>query len=298
MVTRRIPLKRVIASLTFFLALACVVAAVAAAQQSQSEGQASPFKGLSWRQIGPFRGGRAVACTGVPSQPNVFYFGATGGGVWKSTDGGANWRNVSDGFFGTGSVGAIAVADSDPNVVYVGMGECAIRGNVSYGDGVYKSTDAGKTWKNIGLKDTQQISRVRVDPKNADVVYVAALGHVWGANQDRGVFKSTDAGKTWKKVLYKSDRAGATDMVLDPTNASIMYAALWEAYRTPYTLVSGGPGSGLYKSTDAGETWTELTHNPGMPKGVIGNIGLAVSPAQPDRVWALVENTDGGVFRS
>lgn len=280
------------------ISLSLLVALAGLTVHAQQDKPKSPFAGVSWRQVGPFRGGRAVACVGVPSQPNVFYFGSTGGGVWKSTDGGASWKNVSDGFFKTGSVGAIAVADSDPNVIYVGMGEYPIRGNVSYGDGVYKSTDAGKTWRNVGLQDTQQISRVRIDPRNPDVVYVAALGHVWGANPDRGIFKSTDGGKTWKKILYKSDRTGGTDLVVDPGNANNIYAALWEVYRTPYSLVSGGPGSGLYKSTDAGETWADLTHAPGMPKGVIGNYGLTVSPANPERVWAQVENADGGLFRS
>src|SRR5580704_552767 len=230
------------------------------AQQNDKSGSYSDlFKGLHFRLVGPFRGGRAVAGAGSPSQPNVYYFGATGGGVWKTVDGGANWIPVSDGFFKTGSVGAIDVSQSDPNVVYVGMGETPIRGNLSYGDGVYKSTDAGKTWNNIGLKDTQQIGRIRVNPRNPDIVYVAALGHVFGPNEERGVFRSTDGGKNWKKVLYRSNKAGACDIVLDPSNPNIIYAGLWEAYRTPFTLVSGGPGSGIFKSTDGGDNWTEIT---------------------------------------
>jgi photosystem II stability/assembly factor-like uncharacterized protein len=256
------------------------------------------MKGLTWRSIGPFRGGRAVAVAGVTSQPNVFYFGATGGGVWKTTDGGINWEPVSDQDFKTGSVGAIEVAESDPNVVYVGMGETAIRGNVSHGDGVYKSTDAGKTWKHAGLADTRQISRVRVHPKDPNIVFVAALGHVFGPNEQRGVFRSVDGGKNWQKVLYRSDKAGATDLILDPTNPNVVYAALWEVYRKPWTLESGGPGSGIFKSTDGGDTWNEMTRNQGLPKGVIGNIGITVSPANPERVWAIVEAEDGGVFRS
>jgi len=273
-----------------------------AAAQSATQGQHAQdqplLKGLQWRSIGPYRGGRCTAVAGVASQPFVFYFGATGGGVWKTTDGGINWNPVSDGFFKTGSVGAIAVADSDPNVVYAGMGESPIRGNVSHGDGVYKSTDAGKTWKNVGLEDSRQISRVRVHPKNPDLVYVAAQGHVWGPNDQRGVFRSKDGGKTWDRVLFRSDKAGATDLILDPTNPNVIYAGLWEVYRKPWTLESGGPGSGLFKSTDGGDSWNELTRNPGMPKGVIGNIGVAVSPVNPERVWAIIEAEDGGVFRS
>jgi photosystem II stability/assembly factor-like uncharacterized protein len=256
------------------------------------------MKGLAWRSIGPYRGGRAVAVAGVTSQPNVFYFGATGGGVWKTTDGGINWDVVSDEYFKTGSVGAICVAESDPNVIYVGMGETPIRGNVSHGDGVYKSTDAGKTWKHSGLADTRQIGRIRVHPKNPDIVYVAALGHVFGPNEQRGVFRSTDGGKNWQKVLYRGDKAGAVDLVLDPTNPNVIYAGFWEVYRKPWTLESGGPGSGLHKSTDGGDTWNEITRNQGLPKGVIGNIGVAVSPANPERVWAIIEAEDGGVFRS
>jgi len=257
------------------------------------------LRAFQWRSIGPYRGGRSAAVAGVPSQPMVYYFGATGGGVWKTTDGGINWEPISDGnVFGTGSVGAIGLSDSDPNTIYVGMGESPIRGNVSHGDGVYKSTDAGKTWKRVGLEDTRQIGRVRVHPKNSDLVYVAALGHVWGPNDQRGVFRSRDGGKSWEKILSRGDKAGAIDLVLDPTNPSTMYAGFWEVYRKPWTLESGGPGSGLFKSTDGGDTWTELTRNPGLPKGMIGKVGIAVSPANPERVWAIVEAEDGGVFRS
>ncbi len=261
--------------------------------------QADSLKALQWRQIGPFRGGRSTAVAGVASQPMVFYFGGTGGGVWKTTDGGINWEPISDGsVFGTGSVGAIGLSDSDPNTIYVGMGESPIRGNVSHGDGVYKSTDGGKTWKHIGLEDTRQISRIRVNPKNPDIVYVAAQGHVWGPNQQRGVFRSKDGGKTWEKVLYRSDKAGACDLIVDPTNPSVLYAGLWEVYRKPWTLESGGPGSGIFKSTDGGDTWTEITRNPGLPKGTTGIVGITVSPANPERLWAIVEAEDGGVFRS
>ncbi|MBI3653755.1 MAG: glycosyl hydrolase [Acidobacteria bacterium] len=268
------------------------------AQAQQSGYDANLTKGLKWRQIGPYRGGRSTAVAGVTSQPKVYYFGATGGGVWKTSDGGINWEPVSDGFFKTGSVGAIGVAESDPNVIYVGMGESPIRGNVSHGDGVYKSTDAGKSWKPVGLENTRQISRVRVHPKNPDIVYVAAQGHVWGPNEQRGVFKSTDGGQTWKKILYKSAKAGASDLILDPSNPNVLYAALWEVYRKPWTLESGGADSGIHKSTDGGETWSDLSKNQGLPKGIMGNIGITVSPVNTERLWAIVEAEDGGVFRS
>jgi photosystem II stability/assembly factor-like uncharacterized protein len=258
----------------------------------------SLYKALEWRCIGPFRGGRVTAVAGVPGQQQTYYFGATGGGVWKTEDGGLNWKCISDGFFRTGSVGAIAVSEYDPNVVYVGMGEAPIRGNVSHGDGMYKSTDAGKTWKHIGLADSSQISRVRVHPRNPDLVYVAALGHVYGPNEERGVFRTSDGGKSWEQVLFRNTKTGAIDLALDPSNPRIMYAALWEANRTPYSLTSGGPGSGLFKSADGGSTWTEITRHKGLPEGVLGKIGVVVSPAAPDRVWAIVEAEDGGVFRS
>ncbi len=266
------------------------------AQQTQS----NPLKGLQWRNIGPFRGGRVTAVAGVPSQPMVFYFGATGGGVWKTADGGANWEPISDGFFGTGSVGAIAVADSDPNVIYAGMGESPIRGNVSHGDGMYKSMDAGKTWKKIGLEDTRHIARVRVHPKNPDLVFVAALGHIFGPSGQRGVYRSRDGGKTWESVLKRGEgsRAGAIDLSFDPSNPNVIYAGLWDVKRTPWSLESGGKDGGLFKSTDGGDTWTEMTRNPGLPKGVVGKIGVAVSPANPERVWTIIEAEDGGVFRT
>jgi len=256
------------------------------------------YKALEWRLIGPFRGGRVTAVTGMGSQPYVYFFGATGGGVWKTEDGGLNWKCISDGFFKTGSVGAIAVSESDPNVIYVGMGESPVRGNVSHGDGLYKSTDAGQTWKHMGLAETRQISRVRIHPQNPDIVYVAALGHVYGPNEERGVFRSRDGGKTWEKILYRDNKTGAIDLILDPSNPRILYAALWEFYRTPYSLSSGGPGSGLFKSTDGGDTWTEISRNKGLPKGLLGKIGVTVSPVNPARVWAIIEAEDGGIFRS
>ncbi len=287
------------AILCLALALTFLAAPVYSQNSTAQPKPADLIKALQYRSIGPYRGGRSAAVAGVPSQPFVYYYGATGGGVWKTTDGGINWDSVSDGsVFGTGSVGAIAVADSDPNTIYVGMGESPIRGNVSHGDGVYKSNDAGKTWKRVGLEDTRQIPRIRIHPKNPDLVYVAALGHVWGPNEQRGVFRSKDGGKTWEKILSRGNKAGAIDLILDPSNPNTIYAGFWEVYRKPWTLESGGPGSGIFKSTDGGDTWTELTRNAGLPKGMIGKVGIAVSPANPERVWAIVEAEDGGVFRS
>ena len=253
---------------------------------------------LRWRLLGPFRGGRVVAVAGDPDRALVFYFGSTGGGVWKTEDAGWSWQNVSDGYFRTASVGALAVAEADPNVIYAGMGECCIRNNVAHGDGVYRSTDGGRTWESAGLADTQSIARIRVHPRDADLVYVAALGHAFGAHPERGVFRSTNGGKSWERILFRSDRAGACDLSMDPNNPRILFAAIWEAQRSPWDLVSGGPGSGLFKTTDGGESWTEITENPGLPGGTKGRIGVVVSPALPDRVWAIVEAEEGGVFRS
>ncbi len=287
------------ASLCLAIALAFTVVSIYAQNSALQPKPSDLLKPLQYRSIGPYRGGRSAAVAGVLSQPFVYYYGATGGGVWKTTDGGINWESVSDNsVFGTGSVGAIAVADSDPNTIYVGMGESPIRGNVSHGDGVYKSTDAGKTWKRIGLEDTRQIPRIRVHPKNPDLVYVAALGHIWGSNDQRGVFRSKDGGKTWEKILSRGNKAGAIDLILDPSNPNTIYAGFWEVYRKPWTLESGGPGSGIFKSTDGGDTWNELTRNNGLPKGMIGKVGITVSPANPERIWAIVEAEDGGVFRS
>jgi photosystem II stability/assembly factor-like uncharacterized protein len=253
---------------------------------------------LEWRQAGPFRGGRVGAVAGDPKDRNTFYFGSTGGGVWKSQDGGLYWENVSDGFFKRASVGGIAVAASDPNVIYVGMGESCIRGNVSHGDGVYRSTDAGKNWTHLGLDDTRNIGKVRVDPNDPDTAYVAALGHAHGANTTRGVYRTRDGGKTWKRVLYRNDRAGAIDLSIDPKNARIIYATIWEAIRRPWELVSGGPGSGIFRTDDGGDTWKELTSARGLPKGTVGKIGISASAAKSGRLYAIVEAEDGGVFRS
>jgi photosystem II stability/assembly factor-like uncharacterized protein len=252
---------------------------------------------LRWRNIGPFRGGRVTAVAGIASQPLVYYMGATGGGVWKTDDAGLTWNNVSDGFFRSGSVGAVAVSQSDPNIVYVGMGEGCLRGNLSSGDGVYKSTDAGKTWTHVGLADSSQIGRLQVHPANPSLVYVAAIGHPYGANAERGVFRSKDGGKTWQKVLYVNDKTGAADIAMDATNPQVLYATTWQVLRTPWDIYSTGPGSALYKSTDGGDTWSKLTA--GLPSANLGKIGVAVSPANPQRVWATVEaESKGGIYRS
>jgi photosystem II stability/assembly factor-like uncharacterized protein len=252
--------------------------------------------GMKWRQIGPFRGGRVLAVAGVPGDPNTYYFGAVSGGIFKSTNGGMTWMPVFD-HESTSSIGAIAVADSDHNVLYAGTGEACLRGNISYGDGVYKSTDAGETWANIGLKDSRHIGAVIIDPRNPNIVLVAALGHAWGPNTERGVFRTADGGKTWQKVLYKDENTGAIDVVFDPKNSSIVYAALWQVRRQPWYLNSGGPGSGLYKSVNGGLTWKQLTGH-GLPEGELGRIGIAVSGADSNRVYALIEAQKGGLYRS
>jgi photosystem II stability/assembly factor-like uncharacterized protein len=254
------------------------------------------FKGVQWRLVGPFRGGRALAVTGVPGEPNLYYFGGAAGGVWKTVDGGNNWSPIFD-REKISSIGAIAVSDSDHNIIYVGTGEHAIRGNLSLGDGVYKSTDGGKTWANVGLRDTQHIGSVVIDPKNPNIVFVAALGHVYGTNPERGIFRTSDGGKTWDKVLYKDDHTGGVDVRFDPNNSSILYAALWQVYRTPWSLNSGGPGSGLYKSTDGGSTWKRLEGH-GLPEGPLGRIGVSASKADSNRVYALIEAKEGGIYRS
>src|SRR5271168_560696 len=253
------------------------------------------FKGMKYRLVGPFRGGRSLTAAGIPGDPTTYYFGATGGGVWKSTDGAENWTPVFD-HEGTSSIGSLAVANSNPNVIYVGTGEACIRGNISHGDGIYKTADGGKTWKDVGLRDSRAIGKVIVDPKNADVVYVAALGHPFGPNTERGIFRTTDGGKTWDKVLYKDENTGGIDIAFDPHNSHILFASLWEARRTPWGLSSGGPGSGLYRSSDGGTTWKRLEEH-GLPKGPYGRVGIAVA-ANSERVYALIEAPDGGLYRS
>ncbi len=262
------------------------------------EEQAGPFGALRWRNIGPPRGGRSIAVAGSAARSAEYYFGATGGGLWKSSDGGVTWRPVTDGQLTSASVGAVAVAPSNPDVVYIGTGETELRGNIAQGDGVYKSTDAGRTWKHIGLIDTQAIAKIRVHPTNPDIVFVAALGHPAGPNAERGIFRSKDGGQTWDKVLFRDDKTGGCEVVFDPNNPQVLFASLWEAFRTSHMMSSGGAGSGLFKSTDGGDHWTEISRYPGLPKGVLGKIGMDVSRADSNRVYAQIEANDGGTFVS
>ena len=283
----------------------CAAAALTAATLNPSF-----FSAMQWRSIGPLRGGRSITSAGSSARPLEYYFGATGGGLWKTTDGGLTWRPVTDGQLHSSSVGAVAVSASNPDIVYIGMGETELRGNIMQGDGIYKSADAGKTWQHVGLADTQAISRIRIHPTNPDVVYVSALGHPYGRNTERGVFRTRDGGKTWQKVLYRDDHAGAVDLCMDPNNPDVLYAAIWDANRTPWGLTSGGPSSGLFKTTDGGDHWTEITRNAGLPQlsavkgdygesiGIVGKIGVSVSGADSNRVYAVVENANGGVFVS
>ena len=256
------------------------------------------FNNFEWRNIGPNRGGRSLSSMGSPGRPNEYYFGATGGGLWKTTDGGNTWFPVTDGQITSSSIGAVAVAETNPDIVYIGGGETQLRGSITQGDGVYRSTDGGETWRHVGLRETQAIARIRIHPTDPDIVYVAALGHPYGDNEERGIFRSKDGGNRWEKILYKSPKAGGVDISIDRTNPKVIYASLWQVYRRAWKMWGGGPFSGIYKSTDGGDTWTELTKNPGMPEGPIGKIGMAVSPADPNRVWAIVEAPEGGVFRS
>ncbi|BDW91949.1 hypothetical protein MACH07_07810 [Flagellimonas marinaquae] len=257
----------------------------------------SLYSGMEWRMLGPHRGGRAGTVAGVIDDPNLYYMGTAGGGVWRTTDAGNSWECISDGYFG-GSIGAVAVAESDPNIIYVGEGEQTLRGNVSSGHGLWKSMDAGETWEFIGLKDSEHIARIRIHPKNPDIVYVAAIGNLWKPNETRGVFRSTDGGKNWEKILYISDKAGAGDLIMDPNNSRILYAATWEMKRNGYRMDSGGPDSRMFKSTDGGDTWNDISENSGLPGFPWGIVGIAVSPIDSDRVFAIIEAEDGGVYRS
>lgn len=284
--------------LLFFLFAEPLLQAQTPASTAGSTVDPKYYDKLKWRNIGPPRGGRSLGSAGSPGRPNEYYFGATGGGLWKTTDGGQEWAPVTDGQISSSSIGAVAVAETNPDVVYIGGGETQLRGSITQGDGVYKTTDGGKTWRSLGLKETQAISRIRVHPTNPDIVYVAALGHPYGDNEERGVFKSIDGGNTWKKVLYVSPKAGAADLIIDRTNPKILYASTWQVYRRTWKMWGGGPDCKLWKSENGGETWNELTKNPGMPEGPLGKIGITVSPADNKRLWAIVEANDGGVYRS
>ena len=285
-------------SLVVALLAATITAWPAVEAQQGSTIDPSIYAGMKWRSIGPDRGGRSIAVAGSAARPNEYFFGAVGGGVWKSDDFGNTWTPVSDKDFRTSSVGALAVAPSNPDVVYAGMGESCFRGNILQGDGIYKSTDAGKTWTHSGLENTETVSKIRVHPTNPDLVYAAVLGHAYGPNAERGVFRSKDGGKTWERVLFRNEQTGAIDLSIDTKNPDVLYAALWQVYRTPHSMESGGPGSGLFKSTDGGTTWTELTKNPGLPSGLWGRSGISVSGADSSRVYAIIENDNGGVYIS
>lgn len=289
----------------YFLLISLFYCAIVAGQKKQDQKNFAKINEdsvllskVKYRLVGPFRGGRSGTVAGDYQEKNVFYFGATGGGVWKTIDGGSNWTNISDKYFG-GSIGSVSVAPSDPSVLYVGEGENTLRGNVSEGFGIWRTDDDGRTWKNMGLKDTRHISRIVIHPKNPNIVWVAAVGHLFGDNEERGIFKTIDGGKTWKKVLFSDKSSGGIELVMEPGNASVLYASTWTVKRTPYSLESGGAGSALWKSTDGGDTWKKLNTTKGFPgKTIIGNIGIAVSASNPERVYALVESEKGGLLRS
>nr|WP_299071190.1 glycosyl hydrolase [uncultured Allomuricauda sp.] len=297
-------MKQLLSKAGLLLLALCLFALSTEAQRRNKSSQTAPeypeelYSSLEYRLVGPFRGGRSAAVTGVPGEPNLFYFGATGGGVWKTLDGGRSWENISDGYFG-GSIGAVEVAKSDPNIIYAGGGEKTLRGNVSSGYGIWKTEDAGKTWTSAGLKNSRHVPRIRIHPTDYNTVYAAVLGNIYKPTNERGVYKSIDGGKTWKQVLFVNNQSGAVDLTFDPNNPRILYASTWRAKRTPYSLSSGGDGSALWKSTDSGETWTEISKNEGFPKDTLGIIGVTVSPKNSDRVWAIVENKEkGGLYRS
>ena len=255
---------------------------------------------MRWRSVGPARGGRSLAVGGSEARPLEYWFGATGGGAWKTTDGGSNWAPMTDGKINTSSIGSLAVCQSNPDVVYIGGGETQLRGNIIQGDGVYKTTDGGVKWDHLSdLRDSQAIARLRVHPTNCDVVYAAVLGQIYNEHPQRGIFKSSDGGKTWRRTLFKDDRTGGVDLSIDPKNPNVIFASLWEANRTPWSMSSGGPGSGLFKSTDGGDSWIEMTKNPGLPTGLWGKVGVSVSGADGNRVYAIIENeAAGGLYLS
>jgi len=284
--------------LLLFLLLTPVVLSAQRGGGGGNAADAGPFGALRWRSLGPARGGRSIAVAGSTSRPNEYYMGATGGGLWKTTDAGTTWKPVTDGQINFSSVGAVAISASNPDTVYIGTGEADIRGNIIQGGGAYKSTDAGKTWAHIGLAETQVIAKIRIHPTNPDLVYVAAFGHHAAPNPERGVYRSKDGGKTWEKILFRDNKTGANELIIDPNNPQVLYVALWEAYRNAFEMSSGGPGSGIFKSTDGGDHWTEISRVPGLPKAMLGKIGLSVSGADSNRVYAQIEADDGGFFLS
>ena len=286
--------------LHYFLTLALLFTfTFSQSQNNQTTYDSTMLQALKYRLIGPFRGGRCTAVAGIPNKPLTFFMGTTGGGVWKTEDGGGSWQNISDGFFDVGSIGSIEVSLSDPNVIYVGTGSASPRGNVSVGKGIYKSTDGGKSWQKTGLEQTGQLGKIQIHPNNPEVLYVAALGNIFGPSTDRGVFRSQNGGENWEKVLYVNDSTGVVDLVMDPTNPRVLYAGAWQTERKPWTLIDGGKGSGLFKSTDGGDTWKRL--DGGLPTGIVGRVGVAVSPVNSQRVWAIMEHVDedkGGIYLS
>ena len=287
----------VLVSVSFPEPQPALLAQPAPAAQTGVRVDPSLYAGMRWRSLGPNRGGRSIAAAGSASRPHEYYFGTVGGGVWKTSDFGLTWAAVGDADFRTTSVGAIAIAPSNPDIVYAGMGESCFRGNIIQGDGVYKTSDAGKSWQHVGLADTEVVSKIRIHPTNPDIVYAAVLGHSYDAHPSRGVYRSKDGGKTWEKVLSRDDRSGAIDLSMDPRNPDVLFAATWQVYRTPWSMESGGPGSALYKSTDGGTTWTDITRNTGLPAGLWGRVGVSVSGADSARVYAIIENDNGGVYR-
>src|SRR5687767_7211819 len=277
-----------------------VLRSQAVSAQASATVDPSLYSGMRWRSVGPARGGRSLAVGGSEARPLEYWFGATGGGAWKTTDGGSNWAPMTDGKINTSSIGSLAVCQSNPDVVYIGGGETQLRGNIIQGDGVYKTTDGGVKWDHLSdLRDSQAIARLRVHPTNCDVVYAAVLGQIYNEHPQRGIFKSSDGGKTWRRTLFRDDKTGGVDISIDPKNPNVIFASLWEANRTPWSMSSGGPGSGLFKSTDGGDNWTEITKNQGLPTGLWGKVGVSVSGADPNRVYAIIENeAAGGVYIS